>query len=91
MLSSLGRNSQEPKLKRILKSCESFLRKSLFSTLTCLNPGFGRPWDMLDIFFVNVNFLTLKKRLLDKKNFEFHAQVQKCHFGHFSILAKWHF
>ena len=22
--------------------------------------------------------------------FEFHAQVQKCHFGNFSILPKWH-
>ena len=29
--------------------------------------------------------------LLAKKIFEFHAQVQKCHFGNFSILPKWHF
>ena len=29
--------------------------------------------------------------LLAKKNFEFHAWVQKCHFGNFSILPKWHF
>ena len=26
--------------------------------------------------------------LLAKKNFEFHAQVQKCHFGNFVIFAK---
>ena len=29
--------------------------------------------------------------LLAKKIFEFHAQVQKCHFGNFLILPKWHF
>ena len=29
--------------------------------------------------------------LLAKKIFEFHAQVQKCHFGNFSILPIWHF
>ena len=28
--------------------------------------------------------------LVAKKIFEFHAQVQKCHFGNFSILPKWH-
>ena len=29
--------------------------------------------------------------LLTKKIFEFHAQVQKCHFGKIEKLAKWHF
>ena len=29
--------------------------------------------------------------LLAKTFFEFHAQVQKCHFGNFSFLPKWHF
>ena len=29
--------------------------------------------------------------LLVKIFFEFHDQVQKCHFGNFSILPKWHF
>ena len=29
--------------------------------------------------------------LMAKKNFEFHAQVQKCHFGNFSIFPKWKF
>ena len=36
-----------------MKSCESFLRKSQFCTLTDLNPGFGGPLDMLGIFLVN--------------------------------------
>ena len=29
--------------------------------------------------------------LLAKKNFKFHARVQKCHFGNFSIFPKRHF
>ena len=29
--------------------------------------------------------------LLAKKNLEFHAQVQKCRYGNFSFLPKWHF
>ena len=29
--------------------------------------------------------------LLAKKIFEFHAQVQKCHFGKIEKLPKWHF
>ena len=32
-----------PNSKEFLKSCESFLRKSQFSTLTNLNPGIGDP------------------------------------------------
>ena len=82
---------RNPNRKEFLKSCESFLRKSQFSKLRYLNPGFGGPWDMLGIFFVNVIFITLQKKSFGQKKFEFHAQVQKCHFGNFSILAKWHF
>ena len=82
---------RNPDWKEFLESCESFWRKSWCSTPTDLNPGFCRPWNMLGIFFVNVIFIKLQKSLLAKKNFEFHAQVQKCHFGNFSILAKWHF
>ena len=31
-------------------SCESFVKKSQFSTLTDLNPGFDGPLNMLAIF-----------------------------------------
>ena len=31
----------------------------------------------------------LQKNAFGQKNFEFHAQVQKCHFGNFSILPFW--
>ena len=55
--------------KEFLKSCESFLRKSQFSTLTYLNPGFGGPWDISGIFFVNVIFITLQKKSFGQKFF----------------------
>ena len=74
-----------------MKSCESFLRKSQFSKLSYLNPGFGGPWDIIGIFFVNAIFKTHQTSLLAKNVFEFQAQDQKCHFGNFSILAKRHF
>ena len=32
-----------------------------------------------------------KRSLLAKKFFEFHARVQKCHFGRMEKLSKWHF
>ena len=80
MLSSLARNSQEPKLKWILKILWVLLRISqFFSKMRYLNPGFGGPWDMLGIFFVNVIFITLQKSLSAKKKIEFHTWVQKCH------------
>ena len=60
---------RNPNWKEFLKSCESFLRKSQFSTLTYLNPGFGGPWDMLEIFFVNVIFITLQKKSFGQKKF----------------------
>ena len=81
---------RNPNWKELLKSCESFLRKSQFSTLTDLNPGFGGPLDMLGIFFVNVIYTTLQKKSF-RHNFFWIAWVQKCHFGNFSILAKWYF
>ena len=82
---------KNPNWKEFLKCCESFLRQSSVCTLTYLNPGFGGPWDMLGIFFVNIKFITLHRSLLENFFFEFHVRVQKCHFGNFSFLAKWHF
>ena len=70
---------RNPNQKEFLKSCESFLRKSQFTKLRYLHPGFGGPWEMLGIFFVNVIFITLQKSLSAKKIFEFHTWVQKCH------------
>jgi hypothetical protein len=87
------RLSKEPKLKRIFYILWVFLRKSQFSTLNDLNPGFGIPRNMLAIFFVNVIFIMLQKKSFGQNNFWISciARVQKCHLGNFSILAKCHF
>ena len=58
---------------------------------SCINPWFGGPWDMLLIFFLIAIFIMLQKNAFGKKNFKFHARVQKCHFSNFSIFPKWHF
>ena len=58
---------RNPDWKECLKSCECFLRKSQFSILTDLNPGFGGPWNMLGIFFVNVVYITSKEVFWPKK------------------------
>ena len=46
------------------------MRKSQFSILTDLNPGFGRPWDMLAIFFVNAIFIMFQKKSFGKNSFD---------------------
>jgi hypothetical protein len=38
--------------------------------------------------FLSAIFITLQKIAFGQKKFEFRAQVQKCHFGNFSIFAK---
>jgi hypothetical protein len=43
--------------------------KSQFSTLTDLNPEFGRPWDILVILFVNVIFIMFQKKSFDQNYF----------------------
>ena len=57
-----------PNWKEVLKSCEPFWRKSQFSTLTYLNLGFGGPWHLFAIFFVNVNFIMFQKKSFCQKN-----------------------
>ena len=54
------------------------MRKSQFSKMRYLNPGFGGHWDMSGILFVEVIFLTLQKKSFGPNFFflEFHARVQ---------------
>ena len=82
---------RNPNCKEFSKCCEAFLRKSSVCTLTDLNPVFGKPWDMLWLFFGFGTFIMLQKKSFGQKQFQFYARVQKCHFGNFSILPKWHF
>ena len=54
---------RNPNWKEYLKSCESFLRKSQFSTFKSdLDPGFVGPSEMLAIFLVNVIFIMLQRK-----------------------------
>ena len=76
---------------QFFNSRESFFRKSPFCTFSCINPGFGGPWDMLWIFFLIGIFIMLQKNTFGQKNFKFHTRVQKCQFGKIERLPKWHF
>ena len=75
---------RSPDWKYFLKYCE-------FSTATHIKPGFVRPSDMLEIFFVNVNFITIQKRSFGLKKIGYHAWFQKCHFARIKELSIWHF
>ena len=45
---------------------------------------------VMNIFLIGI-FIMLQKNTFAQKKFKFHAPVQKCHFGNFSIFSKWHF
>ena len=50
------------KQEKNFNSRESFFRKSPFCTFSCINPGFGGPWDKLWIFFLVAIFIMLRKK-----------------------------
>ena len=60
---------RNPKWKEFLRSCESFLKKVSICTLTDLNPGFGGPWNKLQIILVNDTFIMPQKKSFGQKNF----------------------
>ena len=64
------------KQKEFFYSRKGFFRKSPFCTFSCINPGFGQPWDMLWIFFLIVIFIMLQKNAFGQKKFKFHARIQ---------------
>ena len=80
---------RNPNCKEFSNCCKSFLRKSSVCNLTDLNPGFGKPWDMLWLFFGFGTFIMLQKESFGQKQFP--SRVQKCHFGRIEKLPKWHF
>ena len=47
------------KQQKNFNSHNGFFRKSPFCTFSCINPGFGGPWDVLWIFFLIVIFIML--------------------------------
>ena len=67
-----------------MKSWESFF----FTTLTDINPGFGRPWKKLWIFFVNGTFIMPQKKSFGQKNFWISCTGSKVPFWQFFHSAK---
>ena len=57
------------KQEKKFDSRESFFRKSPFCTFSCINPGFGRPWDMLRKIFLIPIFIMLQKNAFGQKKF----------------------
>ena len=57
------------KQQKKFKSRESFFRKSPFCTFSCINPGFGRPWDTLQKNFLIAIFIMLQKNAFGQKKF----------------------
>ena len=55
------------KQQKKFNSCDGFFRKSPFCTFSCINPGFGRPWDMLQKDFLIAIFIMLQKNAFGKK------------------------
>ena len=60
---------RNPKWKEFLRSRESFLKKVSICTLTDLNPGFGGPWNKLQIILVNGTFIMPEKKSVGQKIF----------------------
>ena len=72
----------------IEKNSWNLLRKSHFSTLTDLNPGVGKPLDMLAIFFFNAIFIMLQKESFSQKYFWISCTGSKVLFCHNWKIAK---
>ena len=68
--------------QKISTLAKTFFRKSLFCTFSCINPRFGRLWDILWIFFSNCHFHIASKECFFR---------QKSFFGKSEKIPKWHF
>ena len=82
----LGEIHRNLKKKKKINSRKSFFRKSPFCTFSCINPGFGRPWDKLWIFFSYCHFYNTSKGCFWPKTF-----LNFMHRFKSAILAIFHF
>ena len=57
------------KQQKNFNSRDGFFRKSPFCTFSCIYPGFGGPWGMLWIFFLNGTFIMLQKKTFGQETF----------------------
>ena len=76
------------KQEKNFNSRESFFRKSPFCTFSCINPGFGGPWGMLWIFFLNGTFIMLQKNTFGQKKFWISCTGSKVPFWQFFNFSK---
>ena len=76
------------KQQRNLNSRDGFFRKSPFCTFSCINPGFGGPWDMLWKIFLIAIFIMLQKNTFGQKNFWISCTGSKVPFWQFFNFAK---
>ena len=82
-------SSFEPKTrKKKINSLEGFFRKSPFCTFYCINPGFGRPWNMLRKKILIAIFIMLQKDAFGQKKFWISCTGSKVPFWQFFIFAK---
>ena len=58
------------KQEKKFNSRESFFRKSPFCTFSCINPGFGRLWEMLRKKILTTIFIVFQKNAFGQKKFE---------------------
>ena len=68
------------KQEKKFNSRESFFRKSPFFTFSCMNPGFGGPWDMLWKFFLTAISIMLQKKAFGQKRFQISCTGSKVPF-----------
>ena len=79
---------RNPKWKEFLRSRESFLKKVPMCTLTDLNPGFGGPWNKLQIILVNGTFIMPQKKSFGQKKFWISCTGSKVPFWQNVRIAK---
>ena len=64
------------------------MKKVPICTLTYLNPGFGGPWNKLQIILVNGTFIMPQKKSFGQKNFRISCTGSKVPFWQFLHSAK---
>ena len=76
------------KQQKNFNSRDGFFRKSPFCTFSCIYPGFGGPWGMLWIFFLNGTFIMLQNNTFGQKKFWVSCTSSKVPFWQFCNFSK---
>ena len=76
------------KQQKIFNSRDGFFRKSPFCIFSCINLGFGGPWGILWIFFLNGTFIMLQKNTFGQKKIRISCTGSKVPFWQFFIFSE---